>query len=135
MDELQELVNIAKRHPSTVLATVVETEGSVYRRAGARLLVAEAVPLSGGVSGGCLEADVAERATELQSGPLLLRYDTSAPEDVVWGMGLGCQGVVQILLERTPPALLNYYSECLLQRRRGLVSKSETSSQALSPLP
>lgn len=122
MNELEQLVSIAQRHPATVLATVVETEGSVYRRAGARLLIAEGIPLSGGVSGGCLEADVAERATELQAGPILLRYDTSAPEDVVWGMGLGCEGVVQILLERTPAALLNYYSECLLQRKRGLVA-------------
>jgi xanthine/CO dehydrogenase XdhC/CoxF family maturation factor len=88
-----------------VLATVVRVRGSAYRRPGARMLiVADAEPL-GMVSGGCLESDLAERAREvLASGrPAHVVYDMRSPDDVVWGLGLGCNGEVRVLLERLGP--------------------------------
>ena len=83
------------------LATVVRISGSAYRRPGARLLVPEQGVPFGGVSGGCLEADVREIALQaIRSGtPRLRHYDTGAAEDTVWGLGLGCEGAVDVLVQ------------------------------------
>jgi xanthine dehydrogenase accessory factor len=88
------------------LATLVKVEGSSYRRPGARLLLLPDDTRLGSISGGCLEEDVMDRARRvLASGqPELAVYDTTAENDLVWGVGLGCQGVVRILLERIPAA-------------------------------
>ena len=82
------------------LATVVRTTGSVYRRPGARLLVAPGRGSLGGVSGGCLEGDVREVAVQvLASGaPRLLHYDTGGEEEV-FGLGLGCRGVIDVFVQ------------------------------------
>lgn len=86
------------------LATLVKVEGSSYRRPGARLLLLPDDTRLGSISGGCLEEDVMERARRvLATGrPELAVYDTTAENDLVWGVGLGCQGVVRILIERIP---------------------------------
>jgi len=84
-----------------VLATVVATSGSTYRRPGARMLIADGEWLAGSLSGGCLEADVLSTAWErTENGPVVVQYDASADEDIIWGFGLGCNGIVQVLLER-----------------------------------
>lgn len=84
------------------LATLVQVEGSSYRRPGARLLLLPDGTRIGSISGGCLEEDVLERARRvLASGRSgLAVYDTTAENDLVWGVGLGCQGVVRIFIER-----------------------------------
>lgn len=86
-----------------VLATVVATLGSTYRRPGARMLLTESGWAAGSISGGCLEGDVVRTAWErTANGPVLVTYDSTAEEDIVWGFGLGCNGVVQVLFERLP---------------------------------
>jgi len=87
---------------SAVLATVVHVSGSTYRRPGARLLVTADETAVGLISGGCLEGDLTERARAVrESGePLRVRYDSTADDDIVWGLGLGCAGVVDVLLQR-----------------------------------
>ncbi len=87
-----------------VLATLVRVEGSSYRRPGARLLLLTDGTRIGSISGGCLEEDIMERARRvLASGqPELAVYDTTSENDLVWGVGLGCQGVVRIFIERLP---------------------------------
>ncbi|MCX6931918.1 MAG: XdhC family protein [Verrucomicrobia bacterium] len=89
---------------SAVLATLVAVAGSSYRRPGARLLVTAAGERLGSISGGCLEEDVLARAQRVATTgrPELVTYDTSAENDLVWGVGLGCHGVVQVLLEPIP---------------------------------
>jgi xanthine dehydrogenase accessory factor len=86
---------------TAALATVVSTEGSAYRKPGAWMLVDMDGAREGVVSGGCLEADVAERALAcLASGNAeLAAYDTREADDVVWGLGMGCRGLVRILIE------------------------------------
>lgn len=83
------------------LATVVSTEGSVYRRAGAWMTVDPDGVRRGQVSGGCLEADLAERAAAVlaRGVPETVTYDTRQPDDLLWGLGMGCQGVVRLLVE------------------------------------
>ena len=102
------------------LVTVVKTSGSTYRRPGARMLVLPpendgAAPDSvgadflGSISGGCLEDDARERALEtLATGrAVVVRYDTTAESDIVFGTGLGCQGVVHILIQPLVPGAFN----------------------------
>lgn len=83
------------------LATLVKTRGSSYRRAGARALVLEGGRLVGGISGGCLENDVALRAREvLERGrPALAVYDTGADDDRLFGLNIGCGGLLDVLIE------------------------------------
>lgn len=89
----------------TVFATVVRTRGSVYRRAGARMLIAidehGVCTQTGAISGGCLERDVCERAARVAEtgAAVLVTYDTTATEEIVWGLGLGCNGTIEVLLE------------------------------------
>lgn len=92
------------RRPA-VLATVVRVVGSAYRRPGARMLIAEDGGTTGMVSGGCLEADLAERAQEvlLEGESQTVVYDMRSPDDIVWGLGLGCEGEIRVLLEALDP--------------------------------
>lgn len=89
----------------SALATLVTVEGSSYRRPGARLLVTDDGTRLGSISGGCLEDDVLARSKAvLASGRAdTVIYDTTTENDLVWGVGLGCHGVVHVLIERLPP--------------------------------
>ena len=105
MKDLQAIVGrICSDSPGGVLATLVAVEGSSYRRPGARMWV-EADLRIGSLSGGCLEEDLVERAKSVAATGRaeLVVYDTRADDDVLWGVGLGCHGVVRILLERVSP--------------------------------
>lgn len=97
---------LARPHVTWALATLVDVAGSSYRRAGARLLVGADGSRLGSISGGCLEADVVDRARAvLASGaPDVVTYDTTSENDLVWGVGLGCHGVVRVLIERLAPS-------------------------------
>jgi xanthine dehydrogenase accessory factor len=88
-----------------VLATVVRTEGSSYRLPGARLLLSPDGHRFGSVSGGCLEDDIVKKAWWLTArGPVLRKYDTTPDGEIATdGYGLGCNGVIYILLERVLP--------------------------------
>lgn len=90
---------------SSVLATLVSAEGSSYRRPGARLLLTANGMRIGSISGGCLEEDVLARARRvMDSGQAeIVTYDTTSENDLVWGVGLGCHGVVRVLLEKIVP--------------------------------
>jgi len=84
------------------LATVVSVEGSSYRRPGARMLVCEAGTWTGTISAGCLEGDVIEHAMHvIETGAAkLVEYDTaSTGDEMAWGLGLGCNGIVRVLVE------------------------------------
>jgi xanthine dehydrogenase accessory factor len=92
----------ANRGDSGVLATVIRVEGSTYRRPGAKLLLTSGGRRVGSVSGGCLEADLVKKAWWLTSGgkAAIRSYDTSVEGEISQGFGLGCNGVIDILLER-----------------------------------
>lgn len=83
------------------LATVVRVRGSAYRHEGAKLVVAADGRHAGNVSGGCLEADVREVALRvIRSGESELReYCGSIDEIQAWDLGVGCEGVVELLVE------------------------------------
>lgn len=111
-----------------LLATVVQVSGSTYRRAGARMLLTPSGWVAGSVSGGCLEGDILQKAWwRTQHGtPALVTYDSTDEDDIVWGFGLGCNGVVQVLLERLVPNdplnMVDFLARCLEHRRAGVVA-------------
>ncbi len=102
--EIQQIVQKIRSldaNVSAILATVVDVHGSSYRLPGAKMLILEKGETFGTVSGGCLEADVLERAKKvLQTGrPSLFTYDTTNDENSVFSLNMGCRGVIRILLE------------------------------------
>lgn len=132
MKELSAIVN-AFAHSRAVgaasaLATVVAVSGSAYRRPGARMWIMENGESTGGVSGGCLERDVVLRARRvLGTGePALVTYDTTDDDDIEFGVGLGCRGVVRVLIEPLPragePCHLSALQELLRRREPGVLA-------------
>ncbi|WP_318569057.1 XdhC family protein [Salinigranum marinum] len=87
-----------------VLATVIRVEGSAYRRPGAKMVIPEDGDGVGHITAGCLEDEVQQLAGEVLAAgePRVERYDLmpeADAEDDVWGLGVGCNGVIDILLE------------------------------------
>lgn len=108
-----------------VLATVVDVEGSSYRRPGARMLVTDDGWQAGSISGGCLEGDIVKRGLWLtQNGPALVTYDTTDDDDILFGVGLGCRGVVSVFLERVTAdsVPLAFLADCLKRRASGVLA-------------
>jgi xanthine dehydrogenase accessory factor len=88
------------------LGILVHTSGSTYRKAGAMLLIAANGEYGGLISGGCLEGDLGERARAViaTGRAALVTYDLRNSDDLVWGLGLGCEGAMHILLLRVGPS-------------------------------
>ncbi len=130
MKELQEIVaaweTLRAEPGEALLATVVAVSGSTYRRPGARMLLTPEGWAAGSISGGCLEGDILKKAWwRTQNGPAIVTYDSTDEDDIVWGFGLGCNGVVQVLLERVSPAApgpLDLLRGVLARRRPGVVA-------------
>jgi xanthine/CO dehydrogenase XdhC/CoxF family maturation factor len=89
-----------------VLASVYETEGSTYSKTGAQMLIAANGDFQGMLSGGCLEGDLGERARRvLQTGAAeTVTYDMRQDDEELWGLGVGCDGVMRIFLQPLLPA-------------------------------
>ena len=106
MKELRDIVaafeKVKTGGKTAAIATLVKASGSTYRRPGARMLMTSEGQMVGSLSGGCLEGDVFEQAQAVMTSgkPIVVQYDTMSDEDIIWGLGLGCNGIVQILIER-----------------------------------
>jgi xanthine/CO dehydrogenase XdhC/CoxF family maturation factor len=134
------LQHYADRGEPLVLATIVETLGSTYRKAGAQMLIAGDGRAAGLLSGGCLEADLMERAgAVLQSGMAArVEYDTRSSDDLIWGIGLGCEGAMSILLTRLDSANgyqpCTFIEQCRRDGRAASIAIVTRSSNAAIPL-
>jgi len=93
--------NLAPDAADFVLATIIATQGSTYQKAGTRMLIAPDGTCQGMLSGGCFESDLSERARAVfaTGRSVTVDYDMRSPEDVIWGLGLGCNGAVKIFLQ------------------------------------
>src|SRR5688500_381231 len=112
------------------LSTVVSVEGSSYRRPGARMLFCEAGASTGTISAGCLESDIIEHAKRvIRAGAAkLVEYNTASTSDeMAWGLGLGCNGIVRVLVE--PLASGSLYIEAL---RRSCEARSDAASVSVA---
>ena len=105
----QTLERLAEAGRHAALATVVRIRGSAYRRPGAKMLIADDGAMVGSVSGGCLEGNVREVALEVirQGAPRMLHYETGGDDLEPFGLGLGCNGAVDIFVQSatSPEAL------------------------------
>lgn len=130
MRELNAILECWRKDASApgVLATVVQVEGSSYRRPGARMLISPDGGHIGTISGGCLEGDVARKAAwwTANGQPILRVYDTMSDDDAAWEFGLGCNGVIHVLLEPLARpgtrALLAHLNGCQTVRRETVVA-------------
>ena len=119
-----------------VLATVYETAGSTYSKAGHRILLAGSGDYRGLVSGGCLEGDLAERSRAvIASGKAAaVTYDLRDSADELWGLGVGCNGLLRVFLQ--PLLVANDYepfrsiADCLVGTRPAGVATVVESERA-----
>ena len=128
---------------SLVLVTVIGTEGSTYRKPGAMMLISEDEQYEGMISGGCLEGDLLHHASKVfQTGTAAhVTYDMHADEQLVWSLGLGCDGIIHLLLQRldNPDGFefLHFLKKSLAARNAvvaGLVTSSGDEGMATGSL-
>ena len=133
MKELQKIVYEAEAARAAgkaiALATVVGIEGSAYRLPGARMLIVDGKWIAGSISGGCLEDDVVLRARDAieTNQALVTTYDTTSDDDIVFGVGLGCKGVITILIEPIRAAgrgvdFIAFAKSCIEERIPGIAA-------------
>lgn len=119
--------NIDFSKTKAALATVVRVEGSSYRRTGARMLVLESGEWIGGISGGCLEGDALKKArlAMSQNKATLITYDTTDDDPYQIGVGLGCNGIIDVLITpldpENPNNAVRQLQSCIDQRTPNLV--------------
>lgn len=87
------------------LVVLTHVKGSAFRRPGAKLLIRADGTMTGNVSGGCLENDLRERALKAiaTNTPERVHYNTGSDEDTIWGLGLGCDGELDLLIVPVHP--------------------------------
>jgi xanthine dehydrogenase accessory factor len=112
MKDIYDIVAVSRKRlgEPLALATLVRTQGSSYRRPGARLLICPDGDMTGSLTGGCIEDEIAERAMMvIQSGePALIDFDTRRR--------FGCHGKIDILIERVEPSFFAAIARHLDQR-------------------
>lgn len=140
MKEIRNIISIYNSIDLTktkaALATVVRADGSSYRRTGARMLVMDDGVWSGGISGGCLEGDALKRArlAIAHATSSMVTYDTTEDDKHQIGVGLGCQGVIEVLftplIKNDPANPVEILDQCLRENRQThiLVSVVKTDS-------
>ena len=142
MSQLAALLNAIEqaqhKQDDAVMATVVQVEGSAYRRPGARMLIWSHGQPVGTISGGCLEGEACKKAQWLtrHGQPALQRYTTGhadfyadtqdADDDEAFTFGLGCNGTVSVLFERLNSPAMQAVSQLLQQvqtsQRAGIIA-------------
>tara|TARA_R110002153_G_scaffold99102_5_gene234391 strand:- start:9624 stop:10631 length:1008 start_codon:yes stop_codon:yes gene_type:complete len=107
-----------------VLATIIQTDGSSYRKAGAMMLINDMGQYFGLLSGGCLESDIMRQARRCWDNQQnrIIEYDMREEEDLAWQLGIGCGGMVRILLQPVNAdndyLQLDVLNGCLEQRQK-----------------
>ncbi|GHH99327.1 XdhC family protein [Neobacillus kokaensis] len=103
MESIQQITKLLsgmiKNNDTGVLATVVSVQGSAYKREGAKMIIEADGAYHGMISGGCLESDVASSAEYIYRTGKTMVKKYELDEELVWGLGLGCPGTVEILME------------------------------------
>ncbi|MEI2634324.1 MULTISPECIES: XdhC family protein [Bacillus] len=127
---------LLKDQDEAVLATIVQVEGSAYRKAGASMLFKKNGERVGLLSGGCVEEDLFQRISEMadQLTSALISYDMRAEDDLSWGMGAGCNGMIHIHAERITQERRRHYEivrDCLHSGKAVTAVKQIKSSRYL----
>ncbi|MGJ0516663.1 MAG: XdhC family protein [Methylomicrobium sp.] len=131
--------NLTPHSDDLVLATIIETQGSTYQKAGAKMLISKDGECLGLLSGGCLESDLKEHADRVfaDGRARTVFYDMRSPDDVIWGLGLGCNGAVRIMLQLLKSGEHFYPLDALAAAaendRRGMLMTAFESAHVLLP--
>ena len=134
LSALLEFYRAHQTDETLVLATVVATQGSTYRKPGAMMLIAQDNSYRGLISGGCLEADLASHAKQVFADGKTRKvcYDMSHGDDFAWGLGLGCDGIIHLMLQRldggTGFGFLQTLDQAWQAKSNGLLSLVTASS-------
>lgn len=110
MESIHEILNeITSSKEGDVFATIIHVEGSAYRKEGTSMLFKGNGKEVGLLSAGCLEADLSYRVqeTRVRKTPQTVTYDMSAEDDLTWGNGAGCNGIITVLLEPIDESMFN----------------------------
>ncbi|HET7543153.1 MAG TPA: XdhC family protein [Polyangiaceae bacterium] len=148
MSEHSRICRAAREHERLAeplwLATVMQVRGSAYRRPGARMLFSNGRVLAGSVSGGCLEASIVRKGPWLaRQRPVCVRFENDRDvdatlEDEASPLGTGCDGALDILIERAsfdpPGAPLAVLERCLSAERRAVLATVFESHTACIPI-
>jgi len=131
MKELKDIVSAydiaVAAGKQSALATVVHLEGSSYRRPGARMLITDDGQLTGAISGGCLEGDALQKALLVMSHKKsrIVTYDTMDEDEATLGVGLGCNGVIQVLIEpidpQDPDNQVSFLRQVIAERQKSVL--------------
>lgn len=144
MQELRSIVEtfeqITLSDQKVALATVVKVSGSTYRRPGAQMLITQDEHSVGTISGGCLEQDVIIRSQQVLAtgNAAIVKYDSTSNDDIIWGLGLGCNGVVYILIEcielKHELNPLAFMAQCLHQQQVGILATVFSVEEQANPI-
>jgi xanthine dehydrogenase accessory factor len=134
-DILDAIDEAQARGERVAVGTVIRVRGSTYRREGARLLIRPDGGTVGSVSGGCLEGDIAEIAKDvLATGrPRLAQYDLTSDDDAVWGLGLGCNGAIDVFIEPVAGDLSARLRRSIDERQTLVLATLITGPEGLVP--
>ena len=105
MSHVQQLLHVGRALAAAggecVLATLVEVNGSSFRRPGARMLIQSDGTVTGGISAGCLEEEICGKCFEwTRDGACVKEFHVGGVEDELFGWGSGCKGKLCVLLQR-----------------------------------
>jgi xanthine dehydrogenase accessory factor len=104
MSSIFKALSKIQKNQDLVLAAIIETKGSTYRKTGAMMLIESDSTYWGLLSGGCLEGDIVLQSKDVfsEKEDKLIHYNMRDGDDLLWGMGLGCDGEITILLKYLP---------------------------------
>ncbi|MFJ5716965.1 XdhC family protein [Neobacillus sp. NPDC093127] len=131
----ERLSTMIKTNQKGVLASVVSVQGSAYKREGAKMIVRADGEYHGLISGGCLESDVSAIAVQVEETgiPMIKKYELN--EELVWGLGLGCPGTVEILIEPVSfSADWKHLADAYVNAEEMVVCKVLQTKETCSPL-
>lgn len=123
MNSLLKSLKEFDKNKDYVVAIIVDTKGSTYRKAGAMMLVSDCFTYWGLLSGGCLEGDIVEHCRSVfeTKSDATIEYNLRDDEDWLWGMGLGCDGEITVLLKYLPAEYNHFgFIEMLTQIESGI---------------
>jgi xanthine dehydrogenase accessory factor len=132
MKELREIVAAleagAGAGGTAVLVTLVKLAGSAYSGPGARMLVLPDGTIAGTFGAGCFEQDLVGHAAQVRAAgaPAVVSYDLTVDDDKPWGLGMGCRGKLDLLLEPvrmgTTPETLTFLLDAARARKAAAVA-------------
>ncbi|HEX4518767.1 MAG TPA: XdhC/CoxI family protein [Gaiellaceae bacterium] len=117
---------------NVVVATVIDTIRSAPRQPGAKMVVRKNGRFSGSVSGGCVEADVVERANAIFAGEDARRVHYGVTDGEAWEVGLSCGGEIDVWVEQADPELWREVRALLDEDGYGMLyTNTETGEKRL----